>query len=57
MLLVMWLTRAIDEPLDYIIYGSISALGFAFMENLLPGYRWRLGAISSRALGGSVSCT
>ena len=53
-LLVMWLTRAIDEPLDYIIYGSISALGFAFMENLLPGYEWRLGAISSRALGAVV---
>jgi RsiW-degrading membrane proteinase PrsW (M82 family) len=50
----MWLTRAIDEPLDYIIYGCISALGFAFMENLLPGYEWRLGAISSRGLGAVV---
>ncbi len=53
-LLVMRLTHAIDQPLDYIIYGSISALGFAFVENLLPGSEWRLGAISTRALGAVV---
>ena len=53
-LLIMRLTHAIDEPLDYIIYGSISALGFAFVENLLPGSEWRLGAISTRALGAVV---
>jgi RsiW-degrading membrane proteinase PrsW (M82 family) len=50
-LLVIRFTRAIDEPVDYIIYGSISALGFAFMENLLPGSQWRFGVISTRALG------
>jgi RsiW-degrading membrane proteinase PrsW (M82 family) len=49
-LLVMRLTDSIDKPLDYIIYGSISALGFAFMENLLPGSEWRPGIISTRAL-------
>ena len=53
-LLVVGLTRAIDQPVDYIIYGSISALGFAFMENLLPGAEWRPGIISSRALGGVI---
>jgi RsiW-degrading membrane proteinase PrsW (M82 family) len=53
-LLVMRFTRAIDQPVDYIIYGSISALGFAFMENLLPGAEWRPGTISTRALGAVV---
>ena len=53
-LLVVGLTRAIDQPVDYIIYGSISALGFAFMENLLPGAEWRPGIISTRALGAVI---
>jgi RsiW-degrading membrane proteinase PrsW (M82 family) len=49
-LLIMRLTGSIDKPIDYIIYGSISALGFAFMENLLPGSEWRPDIISTRAL-------
>jgi RsiW-degrading membrane proteinase PrsW (M82 family) len=49
-LLVMRLTDSIDKPINYIIYGSISALGFAFVENLLPGAEWRPGIISTRAL-------
>jgi RsiW-degrading membrane proteinase PrsW (M82 family) len=53
-LVVLSLTRAIDRPVDYIIYGSISALGFAFMENLLPGAEWRPGIISARALGAAI---
>jgi protease PrsW len=53
-LLVLWLTRVIDRPVDYIIYGSISALGFAFIENLLPGAEWRPGTISSRVIGAVI---
>jgi RsiW-degrading membrane proteinase PrsW (M82 family) len=53
-LLVVGLIRAIDQPVDYIIYGSISALGFAFMENLLPGAEWRPGIISTRVLGAVI---
>jgi RsiW-degrading membrane proteinase PrsW (M82 family) len=53
-LLVLWLTPAIDRPVDYIIYGSVSALGFAVMENLLPGAEWRPGTISTRALGAVI---
>jgi protease PrsW len=49
-LLVMRLTGSIYKPIDYIIYGSMSALGFAFMENLLPGSAWRPDIISTRAL-------
>ena len=34
-ILILKYTRAINEPVDYLIYGSVSALGFAFAENLL----------------------
>ena len=53
-ILVIRLTPAIERPVDYIIYGSMSALGFAFMENLLPGSEWKLRAISTRALGAVI---
>ena len=53
-LLFLRFSGAIDESVDYIIYGSLSALGFAFMENLLPSYEWRVGAISTRAFGAVI---
>ncbi|MDG2370869.1 MAG: PrsW family intramembrane metalloprotease [Flavobacteriales bacterium] len=34
-LLVLKFFKFIDEPYDYILYASVSALGFAFMENIL----------------------
>ena len=37
-LIVLKRTNFINEPLDYIIYASASALGFAFMENI--GYQY-----------------
>jgi RsiW-degrading membrane proteinase PrsW (M82 family) len=33
-LIMLRFTKAINEPFDYILYCSISALGFAFIENL-----------------------
>lgn len=33
-LIVLKKTKFINEPIDYIIYSSISALGFAFIENI-----------------------
>ena len=33
-LIALKLTKFINEPIDYIIYSSISALGFAFIENI-----------------------
>ena len=35
LLLLMAFTRQVDERVDYLIYAGVSALGFAFMENLL----------------------
>ncbi len=49
-LLVLRFSRLINESIDYVIYVSVSALGFAFMENLIyfqePGIR----AITGRAM-------
>jgi RsiW-degrading membrane proteinase PrsW (M82 family) len=33
-LIILKFTKFINEPIDYIIYSSISALGFAFIENI-----------------------
>ena len=33
-LIILKTTKFINEPIDYIIYSSISALGFAFIENI-----------------------
>ena len=34
-LLLLKFFKFIDEPYDYILYASSSALGFAFMENMI----------------------
>jgi RsiW-degrading membrane proteinase PrsW (M82 family) len=34
-LFILWRTKAINEPYDFILYASVSALGFAFAENTL----------------------
>lgn len=47
-LLMLRFSRQIDESLDYIIYASTAALGFAFMENLLYFQDPGLGGIVSR---------
>jgi RsiW-degrading membrane proteinase PrsW (M82 family) len=49
-LLILKYTKAINEPVDYLIYGSISALGFAFSENLLYFNNYGPQIIMGRAL-------
>jgi hypothetical protein len=34
-LFILWRTKAVNEPYDFILYASVSALGFAFAENAL----------------------
>ena len=55
LVLLMVLTRQVDEPFDLILYGSICALGFAFVENTLYLMRSDLFAIGGRALFASVA--
>lgn len=50
LLLMLRFTKAINEPFDYILYASLSALGFAFVENLIYFEEHRLNIIHGRAL-------
>lgn len=54
-LLLLLLTRQVDEPFDLILYGSISALGFAFVENTLYLLNTELRAVGGRVLYASVA--
>lgn len=48
LLLILWFTKAIKEPYDFLLYASISALGFAFSENLLYFQSSKLEIIHGR---------
>ena len=49
-LLLLRFTRVVNEPVDYIIYTSVSALGFAFSENIFYFHGYGLDIIHGRAL-------
>jgi protease PrsW len=53
-LLIMQSKRIFNESTDFVIYASISALGFAFMENLLYFDDAGLDNIVSRSLSATV---
>ncbi len=55
LLLMMRFTKAVNEPYDYILYSSLSALGFAFVENLAYFNESNLHFIHGRALTAVVS--
>jgi hypothetical protein len=47
--------KVIKEPIDYIIYAAVSALGFAFIENIFYFDYSGLSRIQGRALSSTVS--
>jgi RsiW-degrading membrane proteinase PrsW (M82 family) len=55
LLLMLTLTKEVNEPYDYIKYASLSALGFAFVENLIYFDESSLHIIHGRALLSTVS--
>lgn len=55
LLILLKYTKAVNEPFDYILYASLSALGFAFAENLLYFTEQNLEIIHGRALIAVVS--
>jgi len=55
LLLLKFSKKAINEPYDYIYYFSISALGFAFIENIGYIQESSLYNINARALMASVA--
>ena len=50
LLLLLRYTKIINEPIDYIVYGGVSALGFAFSENVMYFDNHGAGIILGRAL-------
>lgn len=55
LLIMLKVTKAIDEPYDYILYASISALGFSFVENAMYLNNFGLQIINARALFSTVA--
>ncbi|MFT6715904.1 MAG: RsiW-degrading membrane proteinase PrsW (M82 family) [Saprospiraceae bacterium] len=53
LLVMLFLKKAIKEPIDYIILASVSALGFAFGENILY-YNHNFESIDSRAMSSTL---
>lgn len=47
--------KVVDEPIDYIIYACVSALGFAFVENLIYFNNVGYQIIQGRALSAAVA--
>ena len=54
-LLILRFTNVIREPIDYIMYASLSALGFAFVENFQYFDNASINIIHSRALTASIA--
>lgn len=54
-LLILKFSKQVNEPFDYIFYASVSALGFAFIENTLYLNNSILTAIYGRALFSSIA--
>lgn len=54
-LIILRFTKVIKEPIDYIMYASISALGFAFVENFRYFDNASINIIHSRALTASIA--
>lgn len=54
-LILLRYTKGINEPFDYIFYASLSALGFAFVENILYFSNYGLHIIHGRALTAVVA--
>ncbi|GAB4136137.1 MAG: hypothetical protein Fur0041_10530 [Bacteroidia bacterium] len=54
-LIILYFTKIISRPVDYLIIASCSGLGFALFENLLYISSYGLDVIHSRALTASVA--
>jgi RsiW-degrading membrane proteinase PrsW (M82 family) len=55
LLIMLLFTKEVNEPIDYIIYASVSAIGFSFVENLMYFNEGSLFIIHGRALSSVIS--
>jgi RsiW-degrading membrane proteinase PrsW (M82 family) len=54
-LIMLKFTKAINEPYDYLLYASVSALGFAFAENAMYLNNYGIDIIGARAFFAAVA--
>lgn len=54
-LIILFLNKNIKEPLDYIFYACVTALGFAFVENIIYFDSSGIRTIEGRALTATVT--
>ncbi len=55
LLIILTFSKHIDEPYDFILYGGVCALGFAFIENIQYLSKTGMTALGGRALYSTVS--
>lgn len=53
-LCLLFFTKKLKEPYDYIFYISVSALGFAFTENLIYLYKYGVQIMQIRAMFSAI---
>ena len=53
-LILLRFTNIINESMDYIVYASVCALGFAFMENLMYFHQAGLDDVLSRSVSATI---
>ena len=55
LLLVMVFSKKLKEPIDFVVFASTMALGFAFIENLIYFDESSLNTIQGRSLSSTVT--
>ena len=54
-LILLKFTKAINEPYEYLLYASVSALGFAFAENMIYLNNYGIHIVAARAFYAAVA--
>lgn len=55
LIILLFFKKLLNEPLDYLVYAAVSALGFAFHENIIYIFDYGIGVIGTRSVL-SVPC-
>ncbi len=55
LIIILKFTKAVNEPYDYILFASVSALGFAFAENIMYLNRYGAEVILARTFYAAIA--
>ena|ERR1700741_201879 len=50
LILLLFFRRILNEPVDYLVFAAVSALGFAFHENIIYIQQYGIGVIGTRSV-------